>query len=34
MIDMLGPEERTSIFIERLAKTTTNEDFLEDLGKG
>jgi len=34
MIDMLGPEERTSIFIERLAKTTTNEEFLEDLGRG
>ena len=34
MIDMLGPEERTSIFVERLSKTTTNEDFLESLGKG
>jgi transcription termination factor Rho len=34
MIDMLGPEERTSIFVERLAKTTTNEEFLEALGKG
>jgi transcription termination factor Rho len=34
MIDMLGPEERTSIFIERLTKTTTNEEFLESLGKG
>ncbi len=34
MIDMLGPEERTSIFVERLSKTTTNEEFLETLGKG
>jgi len=34
MIDMLGPEERTSIFIERLTKTATNEDFLDALGKG
>jgi len=34
MIDMLGPEERTSIFIERLTKTTTNEEFLDALGKG
>lgn len=33
MLDMLGPEERTSILIERLAKTETNEDFLESLGK-
>jgi transcription termination factor Rho len=34
MIDMLGPEERTSIFVERLSKTNTNEEFLEALGKG
>lgn len=34
MIDMLGPEERTSIFVERLSKTDTNEQFLESLGKG
>jgi transcription termination factor Rho len=34
MIDMLGPEERTSIFVERLSKTTTNEEFLDALGKG
>jgi len=34
MIDMLGPEERTSIFVERLTKTNTNEEFLEALGKG
>jgi transcription termination factor Rho len=34
MIDMLGPEERTSMFIERLTKTTTNEEFLDALGRG
>lgn len=34
MIDMLGPEERTSILIERLLKTKNNEEFLETLGKG
>jgi len=34
MIDMLGPEERTSIFVEKLSKTDTNEEFLEALGKG
>lgn len=34
MIDMLNPEERTSIVIERLSKTQTNEEFLESLGKG
>jgi len=34
MIDMLGPEERTSIFVERLSKTDTNEEFLDALGKG
>ena len=34
MIDMLNPEERTSIFVERLSKTATNEEFLESLGKG
>ena len=34
MIDMLNPEERTSIIVERLAKTETNEEFLEALGKG
>jgi transcription termination factor Rho len=34
MIDMLGSEERTSIFIERLTKTATNEEFLDALGKG
>ena len=34
MIDMLGPEERTSIFVEKLSKTSTNEEFLEALGRG
>lgn len=33
MMDMLGSDERTSILIERLAKTDTNEEFLETLGK-
>ncbi|MEK7533778.1 MAG: transcription termination factor Rho [Patescibacteria group bacterium] len=33
MIDMLSPDERTSILIERLSKTETNEKFLESLGK-
>ncbi|MBF8249993.1 MAG: transcription termination factor Rho [Candidatus Levybacteria bacterium] len=34
MIDMLGPEERTSMFVDRLSKTATNEEFLNALGKG
>jgi transcription termination factor Rho len=34
MIDMLGPEERTSVFVEKLSKTSTNSEFLEALGKG
>jgi len=34
MLYMLGDEERTSAFIERLAKTETNEDFLATLAKG
>jgi transcription termination factor Rho len=33
MMDMLGQDERTSIFVERLAKAKTNNDFLENLGK-
>jgi transcription termination factor Rho len=33
MMDMLGPDERTSIFVERLAKAKSNDDFLENLGK-
>lgn len=31
MMDMLGEDERTSIFVERLAKTKTNAEFLENL---
>ncbi len=34
MMDMLDPGERTSILIERLGKTETNDEFLENLGKG
>jgi len=34
MIDMLSPDERTSILVERLSKIDTNEQFLESLGKG
>lgn len=33
MMDMLAPDERTAIFVERLSKTDTNEEFLENLGK-
>ena len=33
-MDMLGSDERTSILIERLSKTETNDEFLENLGKG
>ncbi len=33
MMDMLGADERTSIFVERLSKTASNEEFLENLGK-
>lgn len=33
MIDMLNPEERTEILVERLSKTESNEAFLESLGK-
>jgi transcription termination factor Rho len=33
MMDMLDNDERTSIFVERLGKTATNEEFLENLGK-
>jgi transcription termination factor Rho len=34
MIDMLSPEERTEVFIQRLKKTKTNKEFLEGLNKG
>jgi transcription termination factor Rho len=33
MMDMLGADERTSILVERLGKTETNDEFLEALGK-
>src|SRR5476651_152893 len=33
MIDLLAPEERTSMIIERLSKTENNEEFLNSLGK-
>jgi transcription termination factor Rho len=33
MMDMLGNDERTSIFIEKLGKTENNEEFLDQLGK-
>lgn len=34
MIDMLNPEERTAIIVERLMKTESNDEFLDSLGKG
>ena len=34
MLYMLGDEERTALFIEKLAKTATNEEFLNTLQKG
>jgi transcription termination factor Rho len=33
MVYMLSDEERTSLLIEKLAKTETNDDFLDTLGK-
>lgn len=33
MIDMLSPEERTSILVEKLSQTENNEEFLDTLGK-
>lgn len=33
MVDMLGPDERTSTIVERLAHTESNKEFLENLGK-
>jgi transcription termination factor Rho len=33
MMDMLGADERTAIFVERLGKTKSNDEFLEALGK-
>jgi transcription termination factor Rho len=34
MMSMLNPEEQTSLFIDNLSKAKSNEDFLENLGKG
>lgn len=34
MLSLLSDEERTMMLIERLGKTTTNAEFLENLGKG
>ena len=34
MIDMLNPEERTDVFVERLKKTKDNLEFLESLNQG
>jgi transcription termination factor Rho len=34
MVDMLGREERTELFLEQLRKTKTNEEFLKNLSKG
>jgi transcription termination factor Rho len=33
MIDMMGPDERTAILIEKLSDTENNDEFLEALGK-
>jgi transcription termination factor Rho len=33
MMDVLGPDERTQILVERLSQTDTNEQFLNNLGK-
>ncbi|HKZ42361.1 MAG TPA: transcription termination factor Rho [Candidatus Hodarchaeales archaeon] len=34
MIDVLNPDERTEVLIERLSKTEDNKAFLDSLGKG
>lgn len=34
MIDVLGPDERTEVFLERLRKTKTNKEFLVSLKAG
>lgn len=34
MIDMLAPEERTSVLVERLKKTKSNKEFFETLNQG
>jgi transcription termination factor Rho len=33
MVDMLGSDERTQLFVEKLAETDSNEAFLENMGK-
>jgi transcription termination factor Rho len=33
MMDMLGDDERTAIFAEKLGKAKSNEEFLEKLGQ-
>ena len=33
MLDILGPDERTDVLLERLSKTETNREFLDSLGK-
>lgn len=34
MIDVLGKDERTELLLQRLRKTKTNKEFLDNLGKG
>ncbi len=34
MLEMLSPDERTEVFLERLKKTEDNKEFLESLSKG
>lgn len=34
MVDMLGADEQTDLFIEKLRKTKNNEEFLKTLSKG
>ena len=34
MMEMLGPDERTELLLDRLRKTKNNEEFLENLSKG
>jgi transcription termination factor Rho len=34
MIDILSPEERSEVFLDRLLKAASNAEFLKNLGKG
>jgi transcription termination factor Rho len=34
MVDMLGEQERTEMFLQRLGKTKSNAEFLKTLGQG